>query len=108
MTRALKVQLDVSSRCPRIGRRVRAWPVSGSLDSESRNFNTYTTIADIVQARKPEVGAVYVVILIAEENAPNYGDMIDRGSFYLIGHYRSAAERHALLLGERIENGKHE
>ncbi len=109
MTRPRKVQLDISSRVPNVGRTVRRWPIStlGELRSPGAHLGIYVTIADVVQARKPEVGAVYVVIEVSTTGeAPTYAAMLDAGSYCLIGHYTSAAERRALLQGERIDDGE--
>jgi len=108
MTRR-RVQLDISTRVPRVGRTIHRWPVSlfCSISSPEAHVGLYGTIADIVQARRPQFGALYLVALAdISAGPPSYAEIIEKGSYALIGNYKSAAERAALLEGERIEDGQ--
>ena len=110
MTRS-RVQLDISIRVPKLGKIVRRWPIAelATATAIGSTAGLYATIAEVVQARRPKFGALYLVALAdTGDGAPTYERMIKDGIYGLIGHYRSADERAALLSGEIIDDGKSE
>lgn len=63
---------------------------------------SWVTIGDWRQCERPEVGTLYFCALAIEPPKPSYLDVVTRGAQAPIGQYASAAERRALLSGERF------
>jgi hypothetical protein len=71
------------------------------------------TLGDWRRCLRPEIGIVYLIVfpwpcaVEAPIARPRYAEMLLNGISVEIGKYASAAERRALLCGERIEHGEH-
>ena len=104
MTRA-RVQFDISARVPKLGKSLREWPIAHFISGRHVDWPAgamlHVTIADVIQSRRPKFGGLYFVALVSAES-PTRATMIEKGEYLLIGNYRSAAERVALLNGEQI------
>ena len=78
------------------------WPVCACPGG----LGLYATIVDIVRSRKPMIGTIYISTMNVPGSFPVHADFATHGRGYKIGDYTSAAERLALLSGEKIRHGK--
>lgn len=62
----------------------------------------WVTVGDWRQCDRPEIGRLYFCAFAIDLPNPSYIDVVTRGAQASIGQYASAAERRALLSGERI------
>jgi len=69
--------------------------------------DAWITIGDWRLCKRPAIGVLYIAAIASESRPLSYLEILTRGAQAQIGKYASAAERRALLNGERIEDGKH-
>lgn len=90
MSRAHRRQLT-------IGEWIGEWPVF-----EARG--AWITIGDWRTCKRPEVGEIVIAVYAVEGEKPSRLEVLGKGTQRTIGKYTSAADRRALLSGERMIN----
>lgn len=95
MTTKKKIQIG-------IGEVVRRWPIATPTNKLAR----YATLVDVVNCRSPQIGSVYISIGFSIDFVPTHDFLVRDGYWSKLFDYTSAAERLALLSGERIRHGK--